>query len=211
MNKMKLVFDIGANVGKCSDVFKNVSDKVICFEANPDLVSRLNTKFKNSNVVVDSRGISNKICKQTFYISPISAISTLSYDWMNNSRFSTSTMWENKKEIDTTTLDSVIDQYGIPDYVKIDIEGHEYEALTAFTKLLENTLFSFEWAEEQKVKIAEILIHLHKLGYNNFGFTDGDNISYDDQIGWSSYEEFQLIKTLDEKRKTRWGMIYFKR
>jgi FkbM family methyltransferase len=210
MNKIKLAFDIGANIGKTSDILKTVSDKVICFEANPGLISNLRKKFNNSNVTVDCRGISNKIGQQVFHICPTSAISTLSEDWINTSRFANTTMWNDKIEIDTTTLDNIIDEYGIPDYVKIDIEGHEHEALTSLTKVLNNTIFSFEWVEEHKSKIDDILKHLYKLGYNRFGVTEGDELLFDEQINWVSCEEFNLISSLDEKRKTRWGMIYFK-
>lgn len=210
MIKFNLVFDIGANIGKSADIFKNVSNKVICFEANPNLVKKLNGKFNNSNVIVDPRGVSNQSGKQIFNISSTNTISTFSDDWINNSRFKGATLWDNKQEVETTTLNSIIDQYGIPDYIKIDIEGYEYEVLTSFTRLLDNTLFAFEWAEEQKIKIEAILKHLHNLGYNKFGSTEGDEILFDENIQWKSFDQFDLINGLDETRKTRWGMIYFK-
>lgn len=210
MTKFKLVFDIGGNIGKSSDYFKNISEKVICFEPNEAMITRLTGKFRNSNVIVDGRGVSNVNGKQTFHISPVSALSTFSQEWITASRFSNGFEWRNAVEVETVKLDDLIDQYGIPDYVKIDVEGHEYEVLTSFTKLLSKTLFAFEWVEEQKQKMKKILQHVHQLGYNRIGFTDGDEILLDESIKWKSFEDFTLMDELDETRKTRWGMIYFK-
>ena len=209
MKKLKLVFDIGANLGKSADILRGVSDKIICFEANPQLVGRLRTKFNNSNIVVDNRGLSDKSGKQKFNICTQHTISTFSDDWIKHSRFSEYT-WDETVEIETTTLDAIIDQYGIPDYVKIDIEGYEYEVLTAFTKVIDNSVFAFEWAEEQKYKIDEILKYVYKIGYNKFGYTIGDHLLFDSQIEWFDYNDLNLINTLNEHRKTKWGMIYFK-
>ena len=141
----------------------------------------------------------------------VDTISTLSNDWVENSRFTGNYFWNQSIIVETITLSDAIREYGIPDYVKIDTEGYEYEILTNFHELLPNTLFSFEWAEEQKEKIEKILQHLNNLGYNSFGFTEGDPVMFDNQINWSNYENFKLIETLDSNRKALWGMIYFKK
>ena len=113
--------------------------------------------------------------------------------------------------VETLTLSDAISEYGIPDYIKIDTEGYEYEILTNFHEFLPNTLFAFEWAEEQKEKIAKILKHINGLGYKNFAYTEGDPVLFDEQISWSDFDNFKLIDTLDSSRKALWGMIYFKK
>jgi FkbM family methyltransferase len=209
--KFNLIFDIGANIGNTVSQFNTVANKVICFEPNPILVNHLKNRFINDSVIVDERGVSNKGGTQTFKISNADTISTLSEDWVTNSRFTESYIWDNHIQIETVTLDSIIEQYGIPDYVKIDVEGHEYELLTSFTKFLPDTLFSFEWAEEQKSKIDLTMQHLNKLGYDSFAFTDADEILFDEHIHWSKLKDFNFIELLDSERKEKWGMIYFKK
>lgn len=208
---MKLVFDIGANVGKTVSEFLQKSDRVVCFEPNPRLASSLRGKFEGSPVIVDERGISNKNGIQTFKISNADTISTLSEDWITNSRFTNSYNWNNHVQIETVMLDSIVDEYGIPDYIKIDVEGHEFEVLTSFTKLLPETTISFEWAEEQKSKIESTIHYLNKLGYNMFGFTESDKILFDDEVDWKEYKNFDLIESLTPERKEKWGMIYVKK
>jgi FkbM family methyltransferase len=208
---MRLVIDIGANVGNTVEQFVNISEKVICFEPNPALVMHLKNRFSTRPVVVDGRGVSNYNGKQVFKISNTNTISTFSEDWINNSRFTDSHIWNRTVEVETITLDSIIEEYGIPDYIKIDIEGYEYEVLTSFSKLLPNTVFAFEWAEEQKSKIDLIINHLKNLGYNQFSHTEADSIKLDEDIDWKLYSEFNLIEELNPDKKEKWGMIYFKK
>ncbi len=208
---MDLIIDIGANVGNTVSNFIKVSNKVVCFEPNPTLSSYLKNIFLDENVVVDNRGVSNKNGTQTFNISNANTISTFSEDWIKNSRFTNDYNWNNTVEVETITLDSIIELYGVPDYIKIDIEGYEYEVLTSFNTLLPNTLIAFEWAEEQKDKIKSTLEHLNKLGYNLFGYTEFDEILFDEQIEWFVFENFKLTDKLIPERKEKWGMIYFKK
>ena len=208
---MKLVFDIGANVGTTVSEFLYTSDKVVCFEPNPDLVSLLKNQFEGTSVIIDDRGVSDKNGTQTFKISNADTISTLSEDWIVNSRFTGSYNWDTHVQIETVTLDTIVEEYGEPDYIKIDVEGHEFEVLTSFTKLLPNTLLSFEWAEEQKLKIKSIIDYLNKIGYNMFGYTESDKILFDEEIDWKEYKHFDFIESLVPDRKERWGMIYVKK
>ena len=162
------------------------------------------------NVVIDPRGISDDIGIKNFNISAAHTISTLSDDWVTNSRFSDLNAWDLVLEIETITLDKAIDEYGVPDYIKIDIEGYEYEVLTSFTKLLNHTIISFEWAEEQKSKLIEIINHLHHLGYNKFYRAENDIVLFDKDIDWVNYDEFKFADDLNPNRKEKWGMVYVK-
>jgi FkbM family methyltransferase len=209
---MKLVFDVGANLGNTVKVFTQVSEKVVAFEPNALLVKGLTKMFENDNVVVDTRGLSNEVGRKIFNISEADSVSTFSQDWINDSRFSKKIKWSHPTEVETTTLDNVIDEYGVPDYVKIDVEGYEYEVLISFTKFLPNTLFAFEWAEEMKNKIYLITEHVYKLGYKSFAFTEEDEVLFDDQLTWIDYQELlNEIESFEPTRKFRWGMIYFKK
>jgi FkbM family methyltransferase len=207
---MDLIFDVGANIGDMTNIFKNNAKKVVAFEPNPQLSNQLRYRFNMDNVVIDPRGISDDIGIKNFNISAAHTISTLSDDWVTNSRFSDLNAWDLVLEIETITLDKAIDEYGVPDYIKIDIEGYEYEVLTSFTKLLNHTIISFEWAEEQKSKLIEIINHLHYLGYNKFYRAENDIVLFDKDIDWMNYNEFKFADDLNPNRKEKWGMVYVK-
>lgn len=207
---MDLIFDIGANIGDMTNIFKDRANKVVVFEPNPQLSNQLRYRFNKDNVVIDPRGISNCNGVKNFNISSAHTISTLSDDWMINSRFSDLNPWDLVLEIDVITLDDAVDEYGVPDYIKIDIEGYEYEVLTSFSKLLHKTIISFEWAEEQKLKLTEIINHLYRLGYNKFYRAENDIVLFDEEIDWINYNEFEFADDLDPNRKEKWGMMYVK-
>lgn len=208
---MKLVFDIGANLGNTVKIFTEVSEKVIAFEPNPLLLTNLTHMFDGRNVVIDSRGLSNEVGRKIFNVSYADSVSTFSDEWMNNSRFSEKIKWQYPTEVEVTTLDNIIDEYGVPDYVKIDVEGYEYEVLKSLNKLLPDTLFTFEWAEEMKDKIYLTLEHIHNLGYNSFSLTEEDKVMFDEELTWFDYSKLlDEVNTFEPDRKIRWGMIYFK-
>lgn len=207
---MNLVFDIGANVGQTIEFFLSHAKKIVAFEPNPGLYNELRYKFDRKNVVLDQRGISNSVGNKVFNISNLHTLSTFSSDWIKNSRFSDTFDWDLELEVETTTLNNVLDEYGIPDYIKIDIEGHEFDVLTSFDRLLETTIIAFEWVEEENEKLIKIIEHLYNLGYKKFHLAFDDKILMDEQISWKRYDDIELIPELKPMRKEKWGMAYVK-
>lgn len=208
----KLAFDIGANVGQTIEMLKPIYDKIVAFEANPDLAASLKNKHSNnSDIIIESLGVSNVIGQRKFHLSNCHLTSTFSNEWIYNSRFAGDHTWNEAIDIPTTTLDEIINKYGEPDFIKIDVEGHEYEVFQGLTKLLENTCFAFEWAEELYLKVIDTINHLKSLGYTNFAYTDYDSLLELEMISWSVWENLTIHNDVDPQRKGRWGMIYFKK
>ena len=75
---------------------------------------------------------------ETLYIDPGQlGISTASKDFMEKSRFKKGNLslpldnssWDVAAEVLTITLDTMIDKWGTPDLIKIDVEGYEINVL----------------------------------------------------------------------------------
>jgi FkbM family methyltransferase len=209
---MKIAFDIGANIGQTVDELLPNYDKIICFEPNPSLVTVIRNKFfNNDKVTIEELGLSDKIETKKFNISNSHVVSTFSEDWINNSRFTNVYNWDTSIEVKTTTLDEIINKYGIPYFIKIDVEGYEYEVIKGLTKLLENTYFAFEWAEEQYGVVNKTIEYLKELGYQNFVYTYQDSLLTLENIEWGKWEDLTIHNDINEDRKEKWGMIYFKK
>jgi len=210
--KYKLVFDIGANNGSSAHYLLTQSEKVICFEPNILLAEQLKLDFKDKNVIISTKGLSNKVETKTFYISNMGGVlSTFAREWMEQSRFTGKGKWDTNLTVETTTLDIAIEQYGIPNFIKIDVEGYEYEVFQGLTTLLENTLFGFEWAEEMFGNVQKIVEYVKQLGYNSFAFTYGDNLKEIEKLQFKDWSELNIHNDIKPQRKTAWGMIYFKK
>jgi FkbM family methyltransferase len=206
MLKSKLAFDIGANVGKCTELLLNKYEKVIAVEPIKLHYELLKNKFINQNVELINAVVSADRENKLFF--ECDTISTLEKDWVLNSRFSNNYVWKNPIQINSITIDDIIDQYGIPDFIKIDVEGHELEVITGFLKNCK-PLIAFEWAEEFLEKTKECINILNKKSYNKFSICHlNDDINYSPD--WISYKDvLQKIESMkSEKNNYHWGMIW---
>lgn len=139
-----LVFDVGANEGDIADVFLELGAEVVAIEPQPELVKKLKKRFRrNKKIHIIQKGLSDKEEEKTFYInSKDRAISTFFEDWKKQEKYKKK-MWDKKLKIKTTTLDKLIDEFGVPKFVKIDVEGFEKNVLKGLHKKPKYISFEF--------------------------------------------------------------------
>lgn len=204
-----LLFDIGANRGLYLDANRNKYTQSILVEANPSLCSFLEKKYiGDTSVQIVNCIVSNKT-SETFYISNADTISTVDRDWIENSRFAGSYQWQPIENIPAVSIDALITKYGVPSFIKIDVEGYEYNVLLSMTKAY--CPLSFEWAEEKKDELLLSLKYLQELGYSRFTIQQEDKYDYlIDENDWLTYEDiYVMLNTLCEPtRKKYWGMVW---
>ena len=203
---MKLAFDIGANIGDVTQKMLERTERVIAFEPNPQLAETLKVRYPE-RVTVDTRAVSDKEGTALFWQSPTHTISTLSDSWRTQSRFAQTHQWNQKLSVTTVTLDQVIQEYGTPDMIKIDVEGHEKQVLLGLSQLLPKCLISFEWAEEMRDSIERTLIRLESLGYTHIDWTEGDALRFPNEM-FQGKSRGQFIQEMAPLRKREWGMCY---
>ena len=233
---MNLIFDIGFNVGEftqtCFNKYKDCN--VIAVEANPNLVNSVSQHFfTNYNFSLLNNLVSDREGEQLdFYINPnASGISTASTQFMENSRFTkgskyieeNSTKWAAPIKVQSTTLDAMIERYGMPDLIKIDVEGYEYNVLSGLAQKAND--ICFEWHEEEKDNLYKILEHLQSIGYNQFGvigyFEEGnifEKVTFSDKgdpylqypNNFYTLEDLELDKLINPERRVNYGMFFAK-
>jgi FkbM family methyltransferase len=145
-----LCFDIGANYGNRTEIFLRNGAKVIALEPQESCYSYLQKKYGRKAVVI-KKGAGSKNEILDFYINEKSSqVSTFSKAWINefkHTRFAGSE-WNKVEKVDVVTLDSLITDYGHPQFIKIDVEGFEYEVLKGLTKPFK--YLSFEYAVPER-------------------------------------------------------------
>lgn len=228
---MKLIFDIGYCHGKftaaCFNKYPEV--KVIAVEANPSLCNKLSTdKFiLLNNLVSDTNNE-----EIDFYVEPRqSGISTASINFIKNSRFTkgsknvspNSAHWNAPIKIKSITIDEMIKKYGVPDLIKIDVEGYEYNVIRGVTNKAKD--ICFEWHEEDYQSLIDIVNYLKNINYNQFGvigwFDEGDifekatftsrgdtHLLYPKEF--YSWEELEMFKLINQNRRINYGMFFVK-
>ncbi len=195
----KLVFDIGAHVGKLTKNFIEAGAQVVAVEPQTDL-----TKNENYNDVISIENvcISNKIEKIKFYKCSRSSLSTCDISWKDCHNGE----W-NEVTVPTYTLDYLIENYGRPIYIKIDVESFEEYVLKGLT--YEIDYISLEYTRSCRQTFINCLKEIERLGYsklipyrkrkrNNFKDGEFDNttdlLKYFDRLHIDSQGDLLIIK-----------------
>jgi FkbM family methyltransferase len=139
-----LVFDIGAHVGDRTRIFLDLGARVVAVEPTPESVKQLKAIRSNKLTVVQA-AVGKESGVAPFYVSEMSYLNSLSADWtdMMSAAVTTKVI-----DVNVLTLDALIEEFGMPDFVKIDVEGHEFEVLSG----LSNTppALNFEFHSDAK-------------------------------------------------------------
>jgi hypothetical protein len=90
-------------------------------------------------------------------------------------RFTSEDWWTGEQiEVPVSTLDAAIAQFGLPAFLKVDVEGAEPEVLGGLTRSL--PAMSFEFAREVLNHVSACLDRLGTLGSYRFSFSCGESL-----------------------------------
>jgi FkbM family methyltransferase len=130
MEKNKFIFDIGMHVGQDTRYYLKQGYKVLAVEANPILVDKAKKKFRkyvsSGDLIILNVGIADKESVLPFYKN-LRLSEWSSFDKSLGSR--NGTMYE-EIAVQCVTTKNLFEKYGIPYYMKVDIEGYDYLCLS---------------------------------------------------------------------------------
>ena len=166
----KLVYDIGANKGNKVKAFLKMGFRVIAVEPEKKALSTLYWRFgKNKNVTIIENGVSDKEGELTIHIAESrSGLNTLSDKWVNSLETEEGNRWHKKHSfkdsytIKVTTLANLFSTYGLPYFIKIDVEGYESQVIKGMNYMPSFISFETNLPEFLKETI-EIIKHLMSL------------------------------------------------
>jgi FkbM family methyltransferase len=185
-----LVFDIGASIGQLTEVFLKENCDVVAVEPHPSNCRVLKLRFRNhKNLCILQKALSNKYGSTTLYID---AEGTSLHTLNKDRKEQLLKKGKNIKDIsiETTTLKEIIASHGIPDLLKLDIEGHEKEVLLSLRVSVPIIIFECN-LPDFKYETFEIIEHLFNLNNRvSFNFFDGSTLINEDYIGYDEAKEF---------------------
>jgi FkbM family methyltransferase len=143
----QLVFDIGANVGVLSSIFAALGARVVALEPNADCVRHIQLSYSSKHIEVIQAAAGAKNGLVILNVSDERDVrSTVSDDWlktMGRQDQSYRGIWSRQKVVPMLTLDTLIEHFGMPQFIKIDVEGFEEKVLSGLTA--RPPLLSFEF------------------------------------------------------------------
>ncbi|MEO5995904.1 MAG: FkbM family methyltransferase [Chitinophagaceae bacterium] len=171
--------DIGANIGAITlpVCIQRKDLTVMCIEASPKVFSYLSENVKMNkigNCILVNKAVSDVDGQKVQFFSPPD----------QHGKGSLSPVFTDQSEyVETITLDTLLGQHNLNsvDFIKIDIEGHEYYAFKSAEKTLRRQnapviLFEFiDWAEShaKDLKPGDAQKLLIDYGYFIYKFEEG--------------------------------------
>jgi FkbM family methyltransferase len=202
-------FDVGANVGNRTKIFVRLSSKVIAVEPQKRCARVLATlQGRWSNLRVISKALGPSEGETDMFLSRSHFLSSLSRDWIETAKRSNrfgGDVWNQKRRVPITTLDQLISEHGLPSFVKIDVEGFEYEVIRGLTQPL--GCLSIEFIPERLDATFKCLDRLSELAPLALNYSLGEEFS----LRLSSWIKVEPMKEtlVGLKRDTRvFGDVY---
>jgi len=181
---LRCTVDIGGNWGQSIHAIRRLlpQAQVISFEPNPVLSERLGRSFsRDGKVAVHNLALSSQPGNMELYV-PVyrefiyDGLASLNYDeainWLNSDRMASFDS-KNLRVLSFQVNVEVLDNLDIaPDFIKIDVQGHEIEVLKGSKKaLLNDPLILLEGVTE------EIVDYLGSFGMKPYAFDQNTLIS----------------------------------
>lgn len=164
-----LLFDIGANRGDATYAGLNKGfDKIIAIEAAPKIYTVLASNFLyNASVIPLKYAVSDADYQNIkFYEAEEDGLSTMNLDWLTNETMPYAGKPYRTVEATTITIDTLVKNYGVPDLIKVDVEGAEWAVFRGMTQ--KYGMITFEWTVNTLDEHQKQLEYLRDLGYTEY-------------------------------------------
>ena len=175
MANRAMIFDVGCHNGQDSVFYLKKGFKVVAIEANPALCTELRQRFADQlakgQFVLVEKAIAEEAGEVAFYLNEKESVrSTIR---PGHAELAASLGKPPiKTVVPSTTFSALIEEFGVPYYMKVDIEGADMLCIEGLLPFDERPVFiSTEYPFSLTEQINELLL-FRRLGYENFQLID---------------------------------------
>lgn len=172
-----LVFDVGGHVGNRARALLSMGCRVVIVEPQPAFANMLRRSFAGQRLArVLEAAVSNRPGRVELAISERTpTVSTIAPAWRTARAAETGfagVRWNRLVEVEAVTLDELIERYGVPHFIKIDVEGAEPQVLEGLTRAVR--ALSFEYLPDDLDRAGTCVERLAALGAYRYNWSIGE-------------------------------------
>lgn len=171
-----LCFDIGANRGMRTKVFRHLGARVVAVEPQNACMAILRCAFRRDPQVMLVQAACGAAKGQArMRVCDLDVLTSLSDEWITavsaSGRFAPG--WTREEACAVVTADELIRTYGTPAFMKIDVEGYEPNVLKGLSRTV--PCLSYEFTPERCEAAVECADRLCGLGFREFNVSWGES------------------------------------
>lgn len=172
-----LVFDIGAHVGDRTGSFLRLGAEVVALEPQPLVFRALRALYgRRRNVTLLAQAAGEVEGDMDLRINTANpTVATVASDFVDAALGAPGwegQVWDHSVKVNVTTLDALIARHGAPNFIKIDVEGHEPAVLRGLTTPV--PCLSFEVTMIHRRSALKCVDLLSALGHYEYNFSTGE-------------------------------------
>lgn len=172
-----LAFDVGAHAGSRVRAFRRLGARVVAVEPQADFVRLLEALYgRDPQVAIVAAAVGRAAGDATLHAAERRpTVTTLSPEWAARVGADASfrgVRWTPGVRVPVTTLDALIAAHGRPEFVKLDVEGYEAEALAGLSTPV--AALSFEYLSAARDVALDCVERLGALGNYEYNWSRGE-------------------------------------
>jgi FkbM family methyltransferase len=204
-----LVFDIGAHAGNRTRAFAAIGCRIVAVEPQPDFARLLHLMFDRSPLVeVIEAAVGSEPGRTPLFISErFPTVTTIAAAWHEARAREPDfrgVRWDRRIDVETTTLDALIARFGMPAFIKIDVEGSEPAVLAGLHAPVRSLSFEYLPRALDYARIGAARVSA--LGPYRFNWSAGESYRLATDRWMTEAELCAALQTRDAQRRP--GDVY---
>ncbi len=204
-----LCFDIGAHLGNRTKVWRELGARVVAVEPQEVCLTHLRKRFgQDAGITILPVAVAAVAGETMLHVSALTPTITsiAGEDWQQDMQDSSSftVKWDYSVPVKTVTIEELIQEYGVPDFCKIDVEDLELKVLKGLQTAI--PLLSFEYLSIRIAKTIECIDRLEEISEYEYNWSYGESHKMESNTWLNAREMIEIFAPYTHKNRS--GDVY---